>query len=186
MIEQGRRRLRDRARSRGTRRHHLYHGAGHARCRKGAVRRRTASRRASAPGKIVVDMSTISPLATKDFAQRIEELGCFYVDSPVSGGEVGAKAGTLTLMVGGAGGNFRTRQAAVPVHGQDHHADRRQRRRSDGQSGQPDHCRAQHRSRRRSAAVRLQGRRRSGQGAPGVAWWISRNPASSKCMASAC
>jgi 2-hydroxy-3-oxopropionate reductase len=52
-------------------------------------------------GKIVVDMSTISPLATKDFARRIEELGCFYLDSPVSGGEVGAKAGTLTLMVGG-------------------------------------------------------------------------------------
>lgn len=52
-------------------------------------------------GKVVVDMSTISPLATKDFARRIEELGCFYLDSPVSGGEVGAKAGTLTLMVGG-------------------------------------------------------------------------------------
>jgi len=52
------------------------------------------------PGKIVVDMSSISPLATKEFAQRIEALKCFYVDSPVSGGEVGAKAGTLTLMVG--------------------------------------------------------------------------------------
>jgi 2-hydroxy-3-oxopropionate reductase len=52
-------------------------------------------------GKIIVDMSTISPLATKDFARRIEELGCFYVDAPVSGGEVGAKAATLTLMVGG-------------------------------------------------------------------------------------
>jgi 2-hydroxy-3-oxopropionate reductase len=52
------------------------------------------------PGKVVVDMSSISPLATKDFAKRIEALKCFYVDSPVSGGEVGAKAGTLTLMVG--------------------------------------------------------------------------------------
>jgi 2-hydroxy-3-oxopropionate reductase len=51
-------------------------------------------------GKVVVDMSSISPLATKDFAKRIEALKCFYVDSPVSGGEVGAKAGTLTLMVG--------------------------------------------------------------------------------------
>jgi len=57
--------------------------------------------RGISPGKTVVDMSTISPLATKEFARRIEELGCFYVDSPVSGGEVGAKAGTLTLMVGG-------------------------------------------------------------------------------------
>ena len=52
------------------------------------------------PGKVVVDMSSISPLATKEFAKRIEAIGCFYVDSPVSGGEVGAKAGTLTLMVG--------------------------------------------------------------------------------------
>jgi 2-hydroxy-3-oxopropionate reductase len=51
-------------------------------------------------GKIIVDMSSISPIATKDFVRRIEELGCFYVDSPVSGGEVGAKAATLTLMVG--------------------------------------------------------------------------------------
>jgi len=51
-------------------------------------------------GKIVVDMSSISPIATKDFARRIEELGCFYVDAPVSGGEVGAKAATLTFMVG--------------------------------------------------------------------------------------
>jgi 2-hydroxy-3-oxopropionate reductase len=51
-------------------------------------------------GKIVVDMSSISPIATKEFARRIEALGCFYIDSPVSGGEVGAKAATLTLMVG--------------------------------------------------------------------------------------
>jgi 2-hydroxy-3-oxopropionate reductase len=51
-------------------------------------------------GKIVVDLSSISPLATKEFAKRIEALGCFYVDSPVSGGEVGAKAATLTMMVG--------------------------------------------------------------------------------------
>jgi 2-hydroxy-3-oxopropionate reductase len=52
------------------------------------------------PGKIVVDLSSISPLATKEFARRIEALGCFYVDSPVSGGDVGAKAATLTMMVG--------------------------------------------------------------------------------------
>ena len=52
-------------------------------------------------GKIVVDMSSISPIATKDFAKRINELGCDYLDAPVSGGEVGAKAATLTIMVGG-------------------------------------------------------------------------------------
>ena len=53
------------------------------------------------PGKIVVDMSSISPIATKDFARRITELGCEYLDPPVSGGDVGAKAASLTIMVGG-------------------------------------------------------------------------------------
>jgi 2-hydroxy-3-oxopropionate reductase len=54
------------------------------------------------PGKIVIDMSSISPVDTKAFAQRIEALGCAYVDAPVSGGEVGAKGATLTIMVGGS------------------------------------------------------------------------------------
>ena len=53
------------------------------------------------PGKTVVDMSSISPIATKDFATRINKLGCDYLDAPVSGGEVGAKAASLTIMVGG-------------------------------------------------------------------------------------
>ena len=52
-------------------------------------------------GKIVVDMSSISPLETKKYAQRINELGCDYLDAPVSGGEVGAKNATLSIMVGG-------------------------------------------------------------------------------------
>ncbi len=52
-------------------------------------------------GKIVVDMSSISPIETKEFAARIEALGCDYLDAPVSGGEVGAKAATLSIMVGG-------------------------------------------------------------------------------------
>ena len=52
-------------------------------------------------GKIVVDMSSISPIATKDFAKRINQLGCDYLDAPVSGGDVGAKAASLTIMVGG-------------------------------------------------------------------------------------
>jgi 2-hydroxy-3-oxopropionate reductase len=54
------------------------------------------------PGKVVVDMSSISPIATRDFARRIGDLGCSYLDAPVSGGEVGAKAATLTIMVGGS------------------------------------------------------------------------------------
>ena len=58
------------------------------------------------PGKIVVDMSSISPIATKAFAERIHALGCDYLDAPVSGGDVGAKAGTLTIMVGGAEAAF--------------------------------------------------------------------------------
>jgi 2-hydroxy-3-oxopropionate reductase len=52
-------------------------------------------------GKLVIDMSSISPLATKDFAARVEALGCDYLDAPVSGGQVGAKAASLTIMVGG-------------------------------------------------------------------------------------
>ncbi|WP_259373509.1 2-hydroxy-3-oxopropionate reductase [Aquincola tertiaricarbonis] len=52
-------------------------------------------------GKVVVDMSSISPIETKVFAQRINALGCDYLDAPVSGGEVGAKAASLTIMVGG-------------------------------------------------------------------------------------
>lgn len=52
-------------------------------------------------GKTVVDCSSIDPIATKDFAARIAQLGCGYVDAPVSGGEVGAKAASLTIMCGG-------------------------------------------------------------------------------------
>ncbi len=52
-------------------------------------------------GKIVVDMSSISPTETKRFATRINELGCQYLDAPVSGGQLGAKGATLTIMVGG-------------------------------------------------------------------------------------
>ena len=57
-------------------------------------------------GKIVVDMSSISPIATKEFAKKINALGCDYLDAPVSGGEVGAKNATLSIMVGGEEGVF--------------------------------------------------------------------------------
>jgi 2-hydroxy-3-oxopropionate reductase len=52
-------------------------------------------------GKTVIDMSSISPIETKKYAKRINELGCEYLDAPVSGGEVGAKNAALTIMVGG-------------------------------------------------------------------------------------
>ena len=53
------------------------------------------------PGKIVVDMSSISPIATKEFGAKVRAKGCEYLDAPVSGGEVGAKNATLSIMVGG-------------------------------------------------------------------------------------
>ncbi len=52
-------------------------------------------------GKLVIDMSSISPIATKEFAKKVEATGAHYLDAPVSGGEVGAKAASLTIMVGG-------------------------------------------------------------------------------------
>ncbi|HSU05232.1 MAG TPA: 2-hydroxy-3-oxopropionate reductase [Acetobacteraceae bacterium] len=57
-------------------------------------------------GTLVIDMSSISPIATKDFAKRVNGKGCDYLDAPVSGGEVGATQATLTIMVGGPDGAF--------------------------------------------------------------------------------
>jgi 2-hydroxy-3-oxopropionate reductase len=68
-------------------------------------------------GKLVIDMSSISPLATKDFARRIAERGADYVDAPVSGGEVGAKAGTLSIMAGGSPAAFERAQPLFALMG---------------------------------------------------------------------
>ncbi|WP_449394571.1 2-hydroxy-3-oxopropionate reductase [Devosia riboflavina] len=57
-------------------------------------------------GKLVIDMSSISPVATREFAKRITEKGAGYLDAPVSGGEVGAKAASLTIMVGSSEADF--------------------------------------------------------------------------------
>jgi 2-hydroxy-3-oxopropionate reductase len=57
-------------------------------------------------GKIVVDMSSISPIETKSFALSINALDCEYLDAPVSGGELGAKGAALTIMVGGTQSAF--------------------------------------------------------------------------------
>ncbi len=64
------------------------------------------------PGLLVIDMSTISPVATRDMAARLAEQGIAMLDAPVSGGEAGAIAGTLTIMVGGKAQDFAT---ALPV-----------------------------------------------------------------------
>ncbi len=69
------------------------------------------------PGKTVVDMSSISPIATKEFARRIEALGCDYMDAPVSGGEVGAKAASLTIMAGASEGTFARVQPLLVLMG---------------------------------------------------------------------
>ncbi len=70
-----------------------------------------------APGKVVVDMSSISPTATQRFAKRINERGCDYLDAPVSGGEVGAKAASLTIMVGGPEAAFERVKPLFQVMG---------------------------------------------------------------------
>jgi 2-hydroxy-3-oxopropionate reductase len=59
-----------------------------------------------APGKVVVDMSSIAPLETRKFAARINEQKCDYIDAPVSGGEVGARNAALTIMCGGTEAAF--------------------------------------------------------------------------------
>ena len=69
-------------------------------------------------GKIVIDMSSISPVETKKFAGKINALDCKYLDAPVSGGEVGAKAGTLTIMVGGDQETFDKARPLFEVMGQ--------------------------------------------------------------------
>jgi 2-hydroxy-3-oxopropionate reductase len=70
-----------------------------------------------APGKLVVDMSSISPIATKDMARRINALGCDYLDAPVSGGDVGAKAASLTIMVGGPEAAFAIMEPVFKLMG---------------------------------------------------------------------
>jgi 2-hydroxy-3-oxopropionate reductase len=68
-------------------------------------------------GKTVVDMSSISPIETKDFAQQVEATGADWLDAPVSGGEVGAKAASLTIMVGGKDEVFARVQPLLALMG---------------------------------------------------------------------
>jgi 2-hydroxy-3-oxopropionate reductase len=68
-------------------------------------------------GKTVIDMSSISAIATKGFAARINALGCEYLDAPVSGGEVGAKNAALTIMVGGTQAAFDAVQPIFALMG---------------------------------------------------------------------
>ena len=85
------------------------------------------------PGKVLVDMSSISPVATEAFAARIVELDWDYLDAPVSGGDVGAKAGTLSIMVGGPAAAFERAKPIFALIGKNIAPCRRKRRRPDHQ-----------------------------------------------------
>jgi 2-hydroxy-3-oxopropionate reductase len=69
------------------------------------------------PGQLVIDMSSISPTATTDFAARINALGCLYLDAPVSGGSIGAQNATLTIMAGGPQDAFDRAQPLLALMG---------------------------------------------------------------------
>ncbi len=68
-------------------------------------------------GTLVIDMSSISPIATKEFARKVNAKGCDYLDAPVSGGEVGARQGSLTIMVGGPDAAFARARPLFEVLG---------------------------------------------------------------------
>lgn len=68
-------------------------------------------------GRLVIDMSSISPIATQAFAQRINDLGCEYVDAPVSGGEAGARNAALTIMVGASEAGFERSRPLLEIMG---------------------------------------------------------------------
>lgn len=67
---------------------------------------------------LVVDMSSISPVATKQFATRVEDAGGVWLDAPVSGGEAGAKNAALTIMVGGSNEAFARAKPLFEIMGQ--------------------------------------------------------------------
>jgi 2-hydroxy-3-oxopropionate reductase len=67
---------------------------------------------AAAPGTLLIEMSTIAPAEARDLAAAAAEDGLAMLDAPVSGGDVGARAGTLSIMVGGAEADF---ERALPL-----------------------------------------------------------------------
>ena len=94
-------------------------------------------------GSVVVDMSTISPVATRRFAEELAKRGADMLDAPVSGGEVGAVNATLSIMTGGKPEVFARVQPYFEAMGKNIVLVGAQRRRSGGQGLQPD-CRGRH------------------------------------------
>jgi len=68
-------------------------------------------------GALIVDMSTISPVVTRELAEKIEERGASMLDAPVSGGEPGAQQGTLAIMAGGSEEDFERARPLLEVMG---------------------------------------------------------------------
>jgi 2-hydroxy-3-oxopropionate reductase len=73
------------------------------------------------PGTLVIDMSSIKPSEAREHAQKLAELGIAHLDAPVSGGTVGAEAGTLAVMAGGEAGDFARAQPVLQVFGRATH-----------------------------------------------------------------
>jgi 2-hydroxy-3-oxopropionate reductase len=76
---------------------------------------------AMAPGSVLVDMSSIKPIEARDHAMRLETMGLRHVDAPVSGGTVGAEAGTLAIMAGGDAADIARAQSAFAAMGRATH-----------------------------------------------------------------
>ncbi|HEX3458869.1 MAG TPA: NAD(P)-dependent oxidoreductase [Candidatus Baltobacteraceae bacterium] len=72
-------------------------------------------------GDIVIDMSTISPVASRRFAERLAEIGVDFVDAPVSGGPARAREGTLTIMTGGSAAAIARVEPLLRAMGNPHH-----------------------------------------------------------------
>jgi 3-hydroxyisobutyrate dehydrogenase len=72
-------------------------------------------------GSLVIDMSTISPVASRRFARRLAEHGIEFVDAPVSGGPARARDGTLTIMVGASPAAYARAEPVLRAMGTPHH-----------------------------------------------------------------
>ena len=119
-------------------------------------------------GALLVDMSTISPVVTEELSEKVREKGASMLDAPVSGGDVGAIEGALSIMVGGSEEDFERARPLFDVMGKVATHVGPTGSRSGGQGVQPDRGRAQHRGGLGGAGVRVQGRGRAGEAGGGA------------------
>ena len=133
---------------------------------------------ALAPGSLIVDCSTIAPAVARRLAARAAELGSAMIDAPVSGGEVGAKSASLSIMIGGDAPAVERARAGARGDGQQrtHRAHRSFGIGSAVQGLQPDGDRRHARRGQRSVRARAQGGRRSGTRSDGSARRLRQQP----------